>query len=158
MSGWVIVTGPPASICRRNSGTTDPDEPSTLPKRTIENIVRAPLRRAAAWKISSAARLEAPITLVGRTALSVEIRTQVSTSASSAARGDDQRAEDVVEQALLHVRFDDRHVLVGGGVIDRLDADARAASRGSRRSSSTEPRQATSSIPGQLSRSSCSMV
>ena len=57
-----------------------------MPKRTIENIVRVPLRKAAAWKISSAARLEAPITLVGRTALSVEMRMQVSTSASSAAR------------------------------------------------------------------------
>ena len=86
MSGWVIVTGPPGSICRLKSGTTEPDEPSTLPKRTIENTVRAPLRIAAAWKISSAARFEAPITLVGRTALSVEMRMQVSAPVSSAAR------------------------------------------------------------------------
>ena len=86
MSGWVIVTGPPCSICFLKSGTTDPEEPSTLPKRTIENTVRVPLRSAAAWKISSAARFEAPITLVGRTALSVEIRTQVSAPVSSARR------------------------------------------------------------------------
>ena len=31
----VTVTGPPASIWRRKIGTTDPDDPSTLPKRTV---------------------------------------------------------------------------------------------------------------------------
>ena len=45
---------------------------------------------------------------------------QVSTLVSRAARGDGQRAEDVVAQALLHVRLDERDVLVGGGVVDRL--------------------------------------
>src|ERR1041385_3435215 len=34
ISGWVTVTGPPASICALNFGTTDPFEASTLPKRT----------------------------------------------------------------------------------------------------------------------------
>ncbi len=33
-SGWVTVTGPPSMICFWNSGTTEPLEPSTLPKRT----------------------------------------------------------------------------------------------------------------------------
>ncbi len=31
----VTVTGPPASIWRRKIGTTEPDEPSTLPNRTV---------------------------------------------------------------------------------------------------------------------------
>ncbi len=34
MSGCVTVTGPPASICALNFGTTEPFEASTLPKRT----------------------------------------------------------------------------------------------------------------------------
>ena len=34
MSGSVTVTGPPAAIWRRKIGTTEPEEPSTLPKRT----------------------------------------------------------------------------------------------------------------------------
>ena len=48
MSGCVMVMGPPYSICRLKSGTTDPDEPRTLPNRTIENTVRAWLRIAVA--------------------------------------------------------------------------------------------------------------
>jgi len=39
MSGSVTVTGPPAAIWRRKIGTTDPEEPSTLPKRTAANAV-----------------------------------------------------------------------------------------------------------------------
>ena len=46
ISGCVTVTGPPRSIWRRKIGTTLPDEPSTLPKRTttkrVETSVRAP--------------------------------------------------------------------------------------------------------------------
>src|ERR1700761_1010590 len=34
MSGCVTVTGPPASICDLNFGTTEPFDASTLPKRT----------------------------------------------------------------------------------------------------------------------------
>ena len=34
MSGCVIVTGPPRSICCLKNGTTLPRLPSTLPKRT----------------------------------------------------------------------------------------------------------------------------
>ena len=33
--GSVTVTGPPAAIWRRKIGTTEPDEPSTLPNRTV---------------------------------------------------------------------------------------------------------------------------
>ena len=39
MSGWVTVTGPPRAICSLNRGTTEPLEPSTLPKRTATNSV-----------------------------------------------------------------------------------------------------------------------
>ena len=40
MSGWVTVSGPPGLSCRSNSGTTEPVEPSTLPKRTATKRVR----------------------------------------------------------------------------------------------------------------------
>ena len=39
ISGSVTVTGPPAAIWRRKIGTTEPDEPSTLPNRTAVNAV-----------------------------------------------------------------------------------------------------------------------
>ena len=40
MSGWVTVTGPPASIWALNFGTTDPFEASTLPNRTEISRIR----------------------------------------------------------------------------------------------------------------------
>ena len=100
MSGCVTVTGPPSAICFLKSGITEPFEPSTLPKRTATNSVRgasagrdrspgcAPVcesmrgstdsspERATlsiVCTIISQRRLEAPITFVGFTALSVEI-------------------------------------------------------------------------------------
>ena len=39
MAGSVTVTGPPAAIWRRKIGTTEPDEPSTLPNRTVTKRV-----------------------------------------------------------------------------------------------------------------------
>ena len=80
-SGWVTVSGPPLAICERNSGTTLPLEPSTLPKRTIVNrVLPAPCwKSASACSTSSAMRLLAPITLVGRTALSVDTSTKLAT-------------------------------------------------------------------------------
>ncbi len=39
ISGSVTVTGPPAAIWRRKIGTTEPEEPSTLPKRTAQKAV-----------------------------------------------------------------------------------------------------------------------
>ena len=87
ISGWVKVIGPPSLICLRNNGTTEPLEPSTLPKRTIQKRVLCclPLFCAKPCKHNSAIRLVAPITLVGRTALSVDISTKVSTLAFIAA-------------------------------------------------------------------------
>ena len=57
--------------------------PSTFPKRTAAKIVS--LRTAIPSMISSEMRLVAPITLVGLTALSLEIKTKRSTPNSSAA-------------------------------------------------------------------------
>ena len=62
---------------------TLPVEPRTLPKRTTTNRVARVLRL---WHTNSARRLDAPITLVGLTALSVEISTNFSTPFSIAAR------------------------------------------------------------------------
>ena len=85
MSVWVSVTGPPAAICCSKTGTTEPDEPNTLPKRTMQKRVCCPGSAASACNTNSAMRLLAPMVLVGRTALSVEISTKVSTRASMAA-------------------------------------------------------------------------
>ena len=75
MSGWVTVTGPPRAICSLNFGITLPLLPSTLPNRTA--MKRVPACSAASWLSTiSAARLLAPITLVGLTALSVLISTK----------------------------------------------------------------------------------
>ena len=41
MSGWVTVSGPPRSSWRRNSGTTEPVLPSTLPNRTVTQRIAA---------------------------------------------------------------------------------------------------------------------
>src|SRR5450830_534920 len=75
-----MVTGPPLAICSLNLGITLPLLPNTLPKRTITNLVPALLSSCKdlfckPWHTISASRLLAPITLVGLTALSVEIST-----------------------------------------------------------------------------------
>ena len=89
ISGCVTVSGPPRSNCRRNSGTTDPVLPSTLPNRTVTQRIAAPPARTAAtssaWQYISANRLLAPITLLGFTALSVEISTIARAPAARAA-------------------------------------------------------------------------
>ena len=72
------------AICSLNLGITLPLEPSTLPKRTA--MKRVPGCSAASCEITiSAARLVAPITLVGLTALSVLMSTKRSAPASAAA-------------------------------------------------------------------------
>ena len=79
MSGCMTVTGPPRSICGMKVGTTEPRLPMTLPKRTAANLAaRCPAPNARTS--SSAMRLVAPMMLVGRTALSVEMRTNVPVS------------------------------------------------------------------------------
>ena len=71
----MTVTGPPRSIWLRKIGTTLPEEASTLPKRTVTKRVWGCLRPAAST-IHSAIAFEAPITVRGLTALSVETRTK----------------------------------------------------------------------------------
>ena len=75
--------GPPFSIWSRNSGTTEPDEFRTLPKRTMEKQVSSAIGCIACSAIS-ANRLLAPITLLVRTALSVEMRMKSFTPARMA--------------------------------------------------------------------------
>ena len=81
----MTVTGPPAAIWRRKIGTTEPDEPSTLPKRTLAKRVSG-YRESAASTAHSASAFEAPMTVAGATALSVETSTNVRTPASPATR------------------------------------------------------------------------
>src|SRR2546423_1793672 len=84
MFSSVTVTGPPAAIWRRKIGTTDPDEPRTLPKRTVAKRVCSK-RCCAASTAHSASVFEAPITVAGLTALSVETSTKRFTPVSPAA-------------------------------------------------------------------------
>ena len=92
------MTGPPASICALNFGTTEPFEASTLPKRTAISRIGGSLplppppagaRRvsspSSAWQYISAKRLVAPSTEIGSIALSVEIITMARAPAASAA-------------------------------------------------------------------------
>src|SRR5690606_24503342 len=80
ISLWVTVTGPPAAICFLKYGITEPLEPSTFPKRVVINRVLQLLWFCNDCTYISAALLEAPITLVGFTALSVETITNFWTS------------------------------------------------------------------------------
>ena len=92
MPGCVTVTGSRFSICSLKRGTTDPEEPSTFPKRTAQNEVddRGSGGAEALKSIitRSAARFVFPITDIGFTALSVEMSTNRLTpwEAASSAR------------------------------------------------------------------------
>ncbi len=110
----MTVTGPPLRICSRNSGTTLPAESSTLPKRTV--MKRVADFAAKFWQKISAARLHAPMTLVGLTALSVEIRTKQPTPMAIGSLRGDLGAEHVVAECFAHLALQQRHVLERGGV------------------------------------------
>src|SRR5450756_2680626 len=88
MSRCVTVTGPPASICALNFGTTEPLDASTLPKRTeIMRVALVPWRPnslSSASQYISASRLVAPSTETGSIALSVEIMTMAAAPAAAA--------------------------------------------------------------------------
>ena len=75
-------------------------------------------RRPAASTTHSAIAFEAPITVRGLTALSVEMRTKRSRAGDRGRLGDDARGERVVAHRLERVLLHQRHVLVGGGVED----------------------------------------
>ena len=78
IAGSVTVTGPPAAIWRRKIGTTEPEDPSTLPKRTLANCVSGK-RASPASTAHSASALDAPMTVAGATALSVDTSTNTLT-------------------------------------------------------------------------------
>ena len=80
--GSVTVTGPPRSICWRKVGITLPLLPTTFPKRTAQNTQPRPCTLRT---ICSANHFDAPMTLAGRTALSVEMRTNRCTPVATAA-------------------------------------------------------------------------
>ena len=88
MRSSVTVTGPPAAIWRQKSGTTEPREPATLPKRVQVKSVRAflPRRKFIAVKSRSPISFEVPMTLVGFTALSEEVNSTFSSPWASATR------------------------------------------------------------------------
>ena len=75
ISGCVTVTGPPRAIWRRKIGITEPDEPSTLPKRTATNRVATSARWPHVSTIHSQSAFDCPMTVCGFAALSVETST-----------------------------------------------------------------------------------
>ena len=78
------MTGPPSAICFLNSGITLPLLPKTFPNLTATYSVFEYLLNVCI--IISQIRFDAPIILVGLTALSVEIKTNLCTPYLSAAR------------------------------------------------------------------------
>ncbi len=71
--------GPPASICFLKSGITEPLLPKTFPNLVVINLVLFSGKNCKDCTNNSADLLDAPITLVGFTALSVETITNVFT-------------------------------------------------------------------------------
>ena len=72
-----VTVTTPFSTCFLNNGITEPLEFKTFPKRTAENLVCFDFSDFSYTYISQQ-RLLAPITLIGSTALSVEISTNLS--------------------------------------------------------------------------------
>ncbi len=99
ISGVVTRTGPPCSICLRKIGITDPDEPSTLPKRTATNRVSTSGWSANDSMIHSHTAFDCPITFFGFAALSVEMSTKRSTPNSTATSASDRVASTLFTTA-----------------------------------------------------------
>ena len=96
---------------------TEPDDPNTLPKRTMQNTVcdgvaKRRAVRAQSATIISAMRFVAPITPTGRTALSVETSTKRSTPRQGGSLRKGCGANDIVENPGQHVSLDKRDMLV----------------------------------------------
>ena len=152
MSGCVIVSGSPFSSCAWKIGTTLPVEPSTLPKRT--DTYGRPVRWAASATSISAIRLLAPITLVGRTALSVDTNTNRSTPAASAASSMTMVPPMFTCTASEGCSSIMRHVLVRRGVEDharRLVGDQPAHGLAARDVGEVDP-QLAAALPAQAAR------
>ncbi len=103
MRSSVTVTGPPRAIWRRKIGTTEPEEPRTLPKRTVANFVSGQ-RCWAASTANSASAFDAPITVAGCTALSVETSTKRLAPASPATRATSRVARALLRTASTGLR------------------------------------------------------
>ena len=70
--------GPPSLICFLNFGITEPEDSNTFPNLTIEKLVLIFLICLCTDCMqSSESLLEAPIILVGLTALSLDIKTKI---------------------------------------------------------------------------------
>ena len=117
MRSSVTVTGPPRAIWRRKIGTTDPEEPRTLPKRTLTYFV-AGNRTSSAATAHSASAFDAPMTVAGATALSVETSTNARVPRLAGDPRDDAGGDRVVAHRLHRVGLHEAHVLVRGGVED----------------------------------------
>ena len=115
--GSVTVTGPPAAIWRRKIGTTEPEEPSTLPKRTVAYLVAGiaggrGLDRPLGQRLGGAHHGGRLDRLVGRD------EHERAHAGLAGDPGDQPRGERVVAHRLDRVQLHHRHVLVGGGVED----------------------------------------
>src|SRR6476620_1039577 len=103
ISGVVTRTGPPRSICLRKIGITEPDEPSTLPKRTATKRVSTSGCSANDSMIHSQTAFDWPMMFFGFAA------------AYKHARG-----EHVVRDRLQRVRLEHADVLVRSRVEEHL--------------------------------------
>ena len=117
MRSSVTVTGPPRAIWRRKIGTTEPDEPSTLPKRTVAKRVpgkrwRALLDRELGERLGGAHHRRRRDGLVGR-----DEHERADAELARDARHQPRR-ERVVAHRLDRVGLHQPDVLVGGGVED----------------------------------------
>ena len=118
----MTVSGPPRLSWRSNSGISEPEEPSTLPKRTVMKrggAAAAPIKveRLAVelgqplGRAHDAGRVDR---LVGRHLHHRE------RAVAAGGVGDVAGADDVGEHALARVELDHRHVLERGGMEDEL--------------------------------------
>ncbi len=127
ISGWVTVTGPPRSIWRRKIGITEPGRAEDVAEADRDEAGRdvvadARTTRRSIRRPPSTGRAGSS----GLAALSVEMKTKLSTPNSTATCAIDAGREHVVADRLQRVRLEHRHVLVGGGVEDDV---RRVASR-----------------------------
>jgi hypothetical protein len=118
ISGCVTVTGPPARICRRNVGTTDPRLPRTFSESHRHKIPvmlrRGMLNDLLGNSLRRAHHARRAHSLVGRNQdemLDIRLDCCINNVARSC---------DVVSHRLEHVVFHQRNVLVRSGVEDSV--------------------------------------
>ena len=155
ISGSVTVTGPPSAIWRRKIGTTEPEEPSTLPNRTERERRVLGSAASAASTAHSASAFDAPITVAGSTALSVETSTNVLHARRRPPRAPSRAwPSALLRTASTGLRSIIADVLVGGGVEDDRRPVLGRAPRGCRSSSLQSASTATAAAKWRSSTSS----